>query len=44
MKLLWTKTFDKEFISYIKFINPKKIMLDYFCKIFIYDEEQEFYS
>lgn len=43
-----TKTFDKDFVSYIKFINPDKIMLEYFSKIFIYDEEheieQEFYS
>ena len=44
----WSKTFDKNFVSYVKFTNPNKIMLEYFSKIFIYDEEheieQEFHS
>jgi len=44
----WNKVFDKDFISDVKFKNPEKIMLDYFSKIFIYNEEHEieqnFYS
>lgn len=37
----WTNTFDKDFISYIEFKKPEKIMLNYFVKIFEYNSEHE---